>query len=60
MLAPSGGGIHASGSYEQEAGSSALFEHCSADCALAVEAVYREQIGIWVEALVAWAVEAVG
>ncbi|OLP76112.1 hypothetical protein AK812_SmicGene43996 [Symbiodinium microadriaticum] len=26
-----GGGIHAPGSYEQEAGSSVLFEHCSAD-----------------------------
>ena len=48
MLALSGGGIHALGSYEQEAGSSVLFEHCSADCALAVEAVYREQIGLGV------------
>ncbi|CAE7943755.1 unnamed protein product, partial [Symbiodinium sp. KB8] len=46
-----GGGIRASGSYEQEAGSSVLFEHCSADRALAVEAVYREQIGLYVRSL---------
>ena len=34
-----GGGLQASGSYQQEAGSSVLFEHCSADSALAVENV---------------------
>ena len=34
-----GGGLHASGGYQQEAGSSVLFEHCSADSALAVENV---------------------
>ena len=39
--------------HEQEAGSSVLFEHCSAGRTLAVEAVdeYREQIGLCVRSL---------
>ena len=34
-----GGGLHVSGSYQQEALSSVHFEHCLADSALAVEDV---------------------
>ncbi|CAE7401858.1 unnamed protein product [Symbiodinium necroappetens] len=31
MLVPRGGGLLATAGYQQEAGSSVLFEHCSAD-----------------------------
>ena len=39
MLVPQGGGLFAFGGYQQEAGSSVLFEYCSAKGALAVEDV---------------------
>ena len=52
-MANQGGGLHAPSSYEQEAGSSVLFEHCSAGRTLAAEAVdeYREQIALGVRSL---------
>ena len=46
-----GGGLHAKGGYQQEAGSSVLFEHCSANGTSAVEDVdewpHFERHGPW-------------
>ena len=40
-VGPQGGGLHTKGGYQQEAGSSVLFEHCSAKGTLAVEDVHK-------------------